>query len=105
MSTVSSTGSAYEEAFDAKRMRTASRGSHFCKQCGATNGDHGDGCENATLKEALESVRIAQRHEKWARKRAEYWLMEVRKMHGKLAMLKHELHKCRKHRTTDTKDP
>ena len=102
--TCSSVGEAFAEACDPKLMRTKVVPSLVtCRICHhklpAVSG-HSVGCQLATMEDARQEVDRARRHEKWARERAEFWLLSVRQMHGKLAMLKAEVKKLRS-RTND----
>lgn len=54
----------------------------------------------ATMEDMTKEVERARWAEQWAKDRAEYWLIAVRQMHGKLAMLKAEVRKLRS-RTND----
>ena len=97
--TCSSVGEAFAEACDPKLMRTKVVPSLVtCRICHhklpAVSG-HSVGCQLATMEDARQEVDRARRHEKWARERAEFWLLSVRQMHGKLAMLKAEVKKLR----------
>lgn len=91
----STLGDACNEACDPKRMRVKTvENNAWCRKCRAFSG-HRDGCEDDTIATANLRTQKAKEREKWARDRAEYWLNEVRKMHGKLALLKGEIRKLR----------
>lgn len=52
---------------------------------------HAPLCPNATKDDVLEALRQSEKAKAHYQKRAGYWLDEIRKIHGKLAMVKHEL--------------
>jgi hypothetical protein len=45
----------------------------------------------------------AVKHEKWAREKAETWLMECRRLHASLMAAKHELNALRKKASSPVK--
>lgn len=84
---------------DAKRLRTLRKAADpYCRVCHGrmlAKAGHSAGCPKASPEDMLREFDRAREHEEWARQRAEYWLREVRQMHGKLAMLKAEVKKLR----------
>jgi len=97
--TCSSVGDAHVEACDSKRLRTKVVPSMpYCRVCHGkilASVGHSAGCPMATMEDMTKEVERARRAEQWAKDRAEYWLIAVRQMHGKLAMLKAEVRKLR----------
>jgi len=101
----STVGDAYAEAADPKRMRVKTLLPFHCKACNRINYGHRPDCPEDTIEAANKRADLAKDREKWARERAEYWLNEVRKMHGKLAMLKAELRKLRSRSNREPSPP
>ncbi len=91
----STVGEVYAEAEDPKRQRVRMVTPFHCKACNTISYGHREGCPEDTIESANARAARAKDSEKRARERAEYWLNEVRKMHGKLALLKAELRKLR----------
>lgn len=96
-STCSTVGDAYAESYDPKRQRVRCVPPlPLCPACYSKNTlGHVPSCPKFDVASAMIHLERARADEKRARERAEQWLMECRKMHGKLAMLKAELRKLR----------
>lgn len=96
VTTNTSHGEYYNEAFDVKLLRTRSVLSPRCEKCHNWGHHHRHQCEYATRGDALHHMDEALKREKLARERAAEWMSACRQMHGKIAMLKHENNKLRK---------
>lgn len=91
--------SAYQEAFDTKRLRVANTPPlPWCRRCNGfapPSEWHSAECPKATIEDMRHEVERAREAEAHARHRAETWLVAVRTMHGKLALLKTEIRAMR----------
>jgi hypothetical protein len=96
VTTNTSAGEFYNEAFDVKLLRTRMVPNPRCPKCHNWGHHHRPQCESATRGDALRHMEEAQKREKHARERAAEWMSACRQMHGKIAMLKHENNKLRK---------
>jgi hypothetical protein len=85
---------------DPKRGRIRSQPKpYLCPVCqrwgpGKTQ-QHSHDCSKATIEDVRRECDRALLHEKWAREKAESYLLELRRMHATIAALKHELKKLR----------
>jgi len=103
--TCSTVGDAYAESYDPKRQRVRCVPPlPYCPACRwRTVLGHSQDCPKFDLPSALLHLERARADEKRARELAEQWLMECRKMHGKLAMLKAEIRKLRSRKNASVK--
>lgn len=82
------------DTHDVKMARTQQAGVPRCWKCdyGTTYPKHhSEGCPNIDLPSALHTLRQVRAGETWARKRAAYWLDQVRQMYSAHARMKHEI--------------
>jgi hypothetical protein len=85
---------------DPKRQRIRSQPKpYLCPVCQrwvpARTQQHAYDCANATIEDVRRECERALQHEKWAREKAERYLLELRRMHATVAAVKHELKKLR----------
>ena len=86
---------------DPKRQRIRSQPvAYLCPICQRHQGigkaeRHSHDCPKATMEDVRRECKRALIHEKWAREKAESYLLELRRMHASLAAAKHELRKLK----------
>jgi hypothetical protein len=56
---------------------------------------HSYDCEKASIEDVRKECERSLLHEKWARDKAETWLLECRRLHASLMAVKNELRKLR----------
>ncbi len=87
---------------DPKRHRVgASPVAYLCPVCRRHQAvgwqeHHSHDCPKATMEDVRRECERALKHEKWAREKAEYYLLGLPRMHANLAAAKHELKILRK---------
>lgn len=88
----------YSELYDPKRMNVKvrpRRSSGLCSECKKRDG-HEYTCSKVTIESMVTLVRQSRENEENIRGKAERWLTHLRRVIGKLALLKHENNKLRK---------
>ena len=96
---MSTDSDAHSEAYDAKRQRIVYGGNKpWCPACSKYRASslHARGCPKASVTDAIAWIEETEKWDRFHKERAAFWLNEVRKMHGKLAMLKQENNQLRK---------
>lgn len=86
-------GDVYDDKHNRIINRPASGG--WCEECKCYGG-HKTICKHCTPEWMAYLASKAQERETWARQRAAGYLVALQKMHGKLAMLRHENNVLRK---------